>query len=90
MIGLDVLARKKREELSLEGAFKVPKDRVASIAAYLNEEEEMSLHSGIDELESNVSNDVHKYSNRRYRELAISESSNSGNILCFSIVLRIY
>ncbi|XP_075489765.1 pre-mRNA-splicing factor ATP-dependent RNA helicase DEAH7-like [Primulina tabacum] len=81
ILGLDVLARKKREELNMEGAFMVPKDRVASIAASLNEEDEMSLHSGIDELESNMSNDVHKYSNRRYRELATSETSNSGTVV---------
>lgn len=70
----------------MEGAFKVPKDRVASIAASLDEEEEMSTRSGIDEVENNMSNDIHKYSNRQYREVATIETSESGSIF-FSTVL---
>ncbi|KZV44090.1 hypothetical protein F511_10761 [Dorcoceras hygrometricum] len=81
ILGLDVLANKKREELSMVGAFKVPKDRVASIAASLDEEEEISIHSGIDEVKNTMSNDMHKYSNRRYRELSATETSDSGSVV---------
>ncbi|XP_073302624.1 pre-mRNA-splicing factor ATP-dependent RNA helicase DEAH7-like [Primulina huaijiensis] len=81
VLGLDVLARKKREELSMEGAFKVPKDRVASIAASLDEEEEMPTRSVIDEVENKMSTDAHKYSNRRYREVATIETSESGSVV---------
>lgn len=61
MIGLDVLASKTREELSMKRAFKAPKDWVASIASSLDEEEEMSIRSGFDEVENNMSNDAHKF-----------------------------
>lgn len=80
MTGLDILANAKRTESKLEGSFKVPKERVASVVASLNEDEDKSTSSGIDEAENDTSNSVRNYSNRRYRELASSEASNSGTI----------
>ncbi|KAL0372285.1 UNVERIFIED_CONTAM: Pre-splicing factor ATP-dependent RNA helicase DEAH7 [Sesamum calycinum] len=76
VLGLDVLANAKRESKG-EGPFKVPKERVASVAASLDEVEEKST-SGIDEVENGTSDGVRNYTNRRYRELASSEASDSG------------
>ncbi|KAK4423938.1 Pre-splicing factor ATP-dependent RNA helicase DEAH7 [Sesamum alatum] len=76
VLGLDVLANAKRESKG-EGPFKVPKERVASVAASLDEDEEKST-SGIDEVENDTSDGVRNYTNRRYRELASSEASDSG------------
>lgn len=77
LLGLDVLANTKRGGSRDEGAFRVPRERVASVAASLAEDEENSTSSGLDEVGNVVSNGAHNYANRRYRESASTPESNS-------------
>ncbi|KAK4486075.1 hypothetical protein RD792_008741 [Penstemon davidsonii] len=71
VLGLDVLANKKRVESKVDGVFKVPREKGASMAAStLDEDEEKSTSPGIDEVEDGVSFGARKYTNRRYRESA--------------------
>lgn len=81
--GLDILANTKRGGPRDEGAFRVPRERVASVAASLDEDEEKSASSGLDEVGNVVSNGARNYANRRYREPASTVESNSGTFLCF-------
>ncbi|CAA0818336.1 RNA helicase family protein [Striga hermonthica] len=74
--GLDILANAKRLEAKVDGSFKVPKDRVSSIAASLGEDEEKTS-SGIDEVDTDTSKTLRSSNKRRYRELA----SNSGSVV---------
>ncbi|KAL8052410.1 hypothetical protein ABFX02_05G002500 [Erythranthe guttata] len=87
ILGLDVLANAKRLESKVEGSFKVPKERVASIAASLDEDEENSS-SGIDEVDNSTSNTVRTSANRRYRELASSGASDSGSLVTEELQTR--
>lgn len=75
--GLDVLADAKRGGSKADGAFKVPREKGASVVASMDEEES-SLSSGIDEEISTVISGVHNGSGRRYRETAASEASHLG------------
>lgn len=87
MIGLDVLANAKRGESKGDGGFKVPRERVASVAASV-EEEENSVSSDVDDPGSNLSDGtVRKHSSRRYRDIAANKtpSTDTGRILDFSI-----
>ncbi|KAL3818680.1 hypothetical protein ACJIZ3_004585 [Penstemon smallii] len=78
VLGLDVLANKKRVESKVDGVFKVPREKGASMAASpLDEDEEKSTSSGIDEVEDDVSYGARKYTNRQYRESA----TNSGSVV---------
>ncbi|KAJ9709800.1 hypothetical protein PVL29_001318 [Vitis rotundifolia] len=75
LLGLDVLADAKRGGSKADGAFKVPREKVASVVASMDEEER-SLSSGIDEEISTVISGVRNGSGRRYRETAASEASH--------------
>uniref|UniRef100_A0A5B6ZC59 RNA helicase n=1 Tax=Davidia involucrata TaxID=16924 RepID=A0A5B6ZC59_DAVIN len=86
LLGLDVLANVKREGSKIDGAFKVPRERVASVAASLDEEEKSassgidevgSASSGIDEVGNGGSSSSRNYARRQYRETVSSETSHS-------------
>lgn len=76
LLGLDVLANVKRGESKVDGAFKVPRERVTSVVASLDEEENSAL-SGIDEVGSDVNSSARSFTSRRYRETSASEASRS-------------
>ncbi|KAM3205935.1 pre-mRNA-splicing factor ATP-dependent RNA helicase DEAH7 [Capsicum annuum] len=78
LLGLDALAIAKRGEAAVESGFKVPRERLASVASSLDEDEEASAASGIDELGSGASNVSRNNVQRRYRESYASETSVSG------------
>ncbi|XP_051153013.1 pre-mRNA-splicing factor ATP-dependent RNA helicase DEAH7-like isoform X2 [Andrographis paniculata] len=80
-LGLDVLAHAKRVESKLEGSFKVPKERVASVVASLDEEEESLTQSGIDQAYNDGYTGLSNYMKRQYRELSSTEGSNLGSIV---------
>lgn len=82
-----MLANAKRTESKVESSFKVPKERVASVAAYLDEGEEMPASTGTGEVDNDMPSSLRSYSNRRYRELASSGASNSGNILSCTVII---
>lgn len=73
-IGLDVLANEKRAGSNFDGSFKIPRERVASIVASVDEDEERSMSSGIDELGNNVSDVPRNFESRKYRESGAKES----------------
>ncbi len=73
--GLDVLAIAKRAESNVDGGFKAPKERVASVVASM-EEEENSESSGLDEVGSNANSGARNHASRRYRETNASETGN--------------
>lgn len=73
--GLDALAEVKRGERA-EGVFKVPKDRLSSIAA--SQDEDISEVSDVDDLGTNDSSKVGN-TNRKYREREVSHTPHSGN-----------
>lgn len=75
VIGLDVLAIAKRAESKVDDGFKAPRERVASMVASL-EEEENSESSGLDEVGSNATSGTRNNVSRRYRESAASETGN--------------
>ncbi|GFZ21155.1 RNA helicase family protein [Actinidia rufa] len=76
---LDVLASVKRGgpgESKVDGAFKVPRERVTSVVSSMDEED-AEFSSGIDELGSGINNSARSYTERRYREASASEASHS-------------
>ncbi|XP_065869964.1 pre-mRNA-splicing factor ATP-dependent RNA helicase DEAH7-like [Euphorbia lathyris] len=75
LLGLDVLAIAKREE-SDANAFKVPRERVTSVAASMDEGEMES--SGIDEVGSHA---VQNHVNRRYRDTSIRERTYEESVV---------
>lgn len=79
LLGLDVLANAKRQGSSSDAQFKVPRERVASIVASLDEDEAGSGISGTDEVGTPVSGVARDHSSRRYRESVSSETSTSGS-----------
>ncbi|KAG9144614.1 hypothetical protein Leryth_010816 [Lithospermum erythrorhizon] len=80
LLGLDVLANAKRQRSSSDGTFKVPRERVASVVASLDEDEARSGSSEIDEVGIEASGTARSHSSRRYRE-SVSSASNSGSIV---------
>lgn len=76
LLGLDVLANVKRAESQVEGLFKVPKERVTSFMTSLNEEDEKSATSGLDEVGSGVSSSGRNHMSRRYRDPSSSRASD--------------
>ncbi|KAL2519699.1 RNA helicase family protein [Abeliophyllum distichum] len=81
LLGLDVLANTKRGGSRDDGAFRVPRERVASVAASLDEDEEKSTSLGLDELGNVESTGARNYANRRYRESASTLESNSDSVV---------
>ncbi|KAK6930841.1 DEAD-box helicase, OB fold [Dillenia turbinata] len=78
--GLDVLADAKRQELKVGGDFKVPRERVASVVASLDEEEIFS--SSISEEVGNISsNGERSHTSRKYRERVSTKPSYSDSTL---------
>ena len=78
-IGLDVLANAKRSGSDVDVGFKMPRERVASVVASLDEDEERSTSSGIDEGE-NDAKEVHRnLKARHYRESSTSKTSKRGD-----------
>lgn len=75
--GLDTLALTKRNESKLDGAFKVPRERITSVAASLDEEEKSTV-TDIDEDEVVVHKSDKRRPNWRFREASLSEASQSG------------
>ncbi|GAV91178.1 LOW QUALITY PROTEIN: hypothetical protein CFOL_v3_34577, partial [Cephalotus follicularis] len=74
LLGLDIRAIEKREGSKSDGGFKVPRDRIISVAASVNEEERFeSLVT--DELEGDAINGVSHHAGRKYRGTARSEAS---------------
>lgn len=80
-IGLDVLAIAKRGGSDANGGgFKAPKERATtSFMASIDEEEEATESSGLDEVENGGGSEsgARKNVNRRYRETSASESTAS-------------
>ncbi|KAF5449373.1 hypothetical protein F2P56_029824, partial [Juglans regia] len=75
--GLDVLAIAKRAESVADGGFKAPRERVASVLASLEEEENFES-SGLDEVGTDGDNRRSNHASRKYRE---SNSSKTGSIV---------
>lgn len=81
LTGLDVLAIAKREESKVNGGFKTPRERVASVVASLEEEENNSESVVIDETGSDISTGIRSHSKRRYREISASDTPRTGILL---------
>ncbi|WCJ19134.1 RNA helicase family protein [Euphorbia peplus] len=78
LLGLDVLAIAKREE-SDANAFKIPRERLTSVAASMDDGEPESS-SIVDEAGSESSNaSVQNHVNRRYRGTSARDSTNEEN-----------
>lgn len=73
ILGLDVLANAKRAESKFDGGFKVPRDRVSSLVASM-EEEENNGSTVTDETGSNTFSGKRNPASRRYREVAVDET----------------
>lgn len=72
------MAMAKRGGATVESGFKVPRERLASVASSLDEDEEASAASGTDDLGHSASNVSRNNVQRRYRESYASETSVSG------------
>lgn len=81
LTGLDVLAIAKREESKVNGGFKTPRERVASVVTSLEEEENNSESVVIDETGSDISTGMRSHSKRRYREISASDTPRTGILL---------
>ncbi|KAF2304569.1 hypothetical protein GH714_033645 [Hevea brasiliensis] len=80
--GLDILANEKREKSESDGMFKVPRERITSVATSINEGELESF--GVDEVRDGESNNLNDHVNRRYHETAAREITHEE--FSFSIV----
>jgi len=87
VIGLDVLANAKRGGSQHDTEFKVPKERITSVAASAVEEDKPES-SVADESGHGGSISTSKQSNRRYREMT-SETSEAGSIYLSYIYIYI-
>ncbi|GLU04060.1 hypothetical protein SLE2022_212260 [Rubroshorea leprosula] len=76
LLGLDVRANEKREGSKVDGGFKVPRERVASIAASMDEDEKIDS-SGIDEARRDARNGMRSHASRQYREKPASVATHS-------------
>lgn len=72
------MAIAKKGGATVESGFKVPREKLASVVSSLDEDEEASAASGIDELGSSASNVSRNNVQRRYRESCASEAYVSG------------
>lgn len=75
-LGLDALALAKRNESKLNGTFKVPRERITSVAASLDEEEKSSVID-VDEDGVMAHEGGKRRPNRRYRDTALIETPQS-------------
>lgn len=76
LTGLDDLAKEKRGKSDSNVMFKVPRERVTSVAASVNEVELES--SGLDEITGAESNSLNNHLNRRYRDTTAREITQEG------------
>lgn len=74
-----MLANAKRSGSNVDGGFRIPRDRVASVVASLNEDEERSTPSEVDEGESDVKEVQRNSKTRHYRESFTSQTSTQGS-----------
>ncbi|KAF8390619.1 hypothetical protein HHK36_025146 [Tetracentron sinense] len=79
LLGLDVLANAKRGS-KVEGMFKVPRERVASVVASVDEDEK-SADSGVDTVESNLTHSGRSHASRSYREMTANKTTHSDSNL---------
>ena len=89
LTGLDVLAIAKREESKAEGGFKAPKERVASVVASLEEEENNSDSGVIDETGDDISTGVRSHSKKRFRGISASDTPRTGILMfmfCYLLI----
>lgn len=82
-IGLDVLAEAKRGGKA-DGVFKVPKDKMSSIAASMDEE--VSELSEVDDVGINGSSKVGN-TNRKYRDHGVSHTPHSGTSFEINVMI---
>lgn len=75
LLGLDALAIAKRAE----GSFKVPRERVSSMMASIDEDMDKTTPSltGLDDVESGVSSSGRNYTSRKYRDSSGSKTFDS-------------
>ncbi|CAI9106588.1 OLC1v1005778C1 [Oldenlandia corymbosa var. corymbosa] len=73
LLGLDMLAKTKRAD----ALFKMPREKVPSVLASLNEEEMMSSHSEVDDVETEVKGTQRNVTGRKYRESVTSKTSET-------------
>lgn len=76
LLGLDVLGIAKRAEAKVDSGFKAPRERVASVVASL-EEEENSESSGLDEVGSDANSGTRNHAGRQYRESTASKTGRT-------------
>ncbi|OMO55316.1 hypothetical protein CCACVL1_27310 [Corchorus capsularis] len=76
LLGLDARANEKRGDSKVDGGFKVPKEKIASIAASIDEDEGVEL-SGVEDTGSIGTIGVRSHTSRRYRDKAASEATNA-------------
>ncbi|OMP09768.1 hypothetical protein COLO4_05147 [Corchorus olitorius] len=76
LLGLDARANEKRGDSKVDGGFKVPKEKIASIAASIDEDEGVEL-SGVEDTGSIGTIGVRSHTSRRYRDKAASETTNA-------------
>ena len=82
--GLDVLAIAKRGESKVEGGFKIPRDKVVSVVASMDEDEDNGF-SATDDTGSDVFAGKRKPAGRRYREIAANETPRRGMVLVYAV-----
>ncbi|PON82826.1 DNA helicase, ATP-dependent [Trema orientale] len=73
LLGLDILANAKRGESKVDGGFKAPGERVVSLAASMEEEENYGS-SVTDDTGDKTSTGMRNPARRQYREIAASET----------------
>ena len=76
---MDVRANEKQGDSKVDGGFKVPKEKIASIAASTDEDEGFES-SGVEETKSTITNGTRSHTSRHYRDKAASTTTNAGNL----------
>ncbi|XVF79552.1 hypothetical protein PTKIN_Ptkin14bG0232400 [Pterospermum kingtungense] len=76
VLGLDIRANEKQGDGKVDGGFKVPKEKIASIAASIDEDEGFES-SGVEETKSTITNGTRSHTNRQYRDKAASSTTNA-------------
>ncbi|XP_022749420.1 pre-mRNA-splicing factor ATP-dependent RNA helicase DEAH7 isoform X2 [Durio zibethinus] len=76
VLGLDIRANEKQGGSKVDGGFKVPKEKIASIVASIGEDEGFES-SGVEETKSTITNGTRSHTSRRYRDKAASTTNNA-------------
>ncbi|PON82823.1 DNA helicase, ATP-dependent [Trema orientale] len=74
LLGLDILANAKRGVAKVDGGFNAPRERVVSLAASMEEEENYGCSVMADTGSNNTFAGLRNPAGRRYREIAASET----------------